>query len=63
MRQVSIVLALLALAACGEKKTETPAAAPAAGQDTSIANLPGMSSDSMAMHGDSTMARDTAKKQ
>jgi hypothetical protein len=63
MKKIMMVAAVVAIAACGPKKSEAPAAdtaamAPAA-TDTGMG---GMSHDSTAMSSDSTMARDTAKK-
>jgi len=67
MKKTLLMAAVLVLAACGEKKAETPAAdtsatvpAPApsaAPMDTSMAPH-----DSGAMHQDSTMARDSMNK-
>jgi hypothetical protein len=62
MKKFAAVCVVLALTACGEKKAPTPAVDTTAMRpDTTMS----MSHDSMAaMHGpDSTMARDTAKKQ
>jgi len=56
MRKVIVLAAVLALTACGEKKTQ--AGTPAAGRDS----MPAMQHDSMMMHHDSMMPRDTTKK-
>jgi hypothetical protein len=63
MKKILMVAAVVAIAACGPKKSDTPTAdtaamAPAA-TDTGMA---GMSHDSTAMSSDTTMARDTTKK-
>ena len=62
MKKFTAVCVVLALTACGEKKAPTPAVDTTAMKSDSAMM---MSHDSMAaMHGaDSTMARDTAKKQ
>jgi len=62
MKKFTALCLVLALSACGEKKAETPAAdTTAMKHDTAMT----MSHDSTmgAMKADSTMARDTAKKQ
>jgi hypothetical protein len=61
MKKMLLLAGVLALAACGEKKAEAPAAettgemAPAA-TDTAMA----MPADTGMMHSDTTMARDSA---
>ena len=63
MKKMLLMAGVLALAACGEKKAEAPAAettgemAPAAAPMDSAA----MSADTGMMHSDSMMARDSAK--
>ncbi|HWN18145.1 MAG TPA: hypothetical protein VNO19_04430 [Gemmatimonadales bacterium] len=54
MKTILLMTAMLALAACGEKKGTT------SGADTS-GMAPTMADSSSMMHSDSTMTRDTAK--
>ena len=61
MRKTLLIAAALVLAGCGQKKAaDTPGAegGMAAPADTGMA---GMTNDSMSMHSDSTMTRDSAK--
>lgn len=62
MKKFTALCVVLALTACGEKKAEAPAADTTAMKHDSAMT---MSHDSMmaAPHADSTMARDTSKKQ
>jgi hypothetical protein len=63
MKKMLLMAGVLAMAACGEKKAEAPAAettgemAPAAAPMDSAA----MPADTGMMHSDSVMARDSAK--
>lgn len=67
MKKFTALCAVLALTACGEKKAPTPAAdTTAMTHDTGMTmahDTSSMPHDSMRIHPDSTMARDTAKKQ
>ncbi|MEO7986498.1 MAG: hypothetical protein ABI766_08180 [Gemmatimonadales bacterium] len=62
MRKTLLIAAALVLAGCGQKKAaDTPGAegGMAAPADTGMAGS--MTHDSMSMHSDSTMTRDSAK--
>src|SRR5260221_12966008 len=66
MKKTVLMAAILVLAACGPKKTETPAADSSAAVQAPAAPAPApvdtMVHDTSAMHHDSTMARDSMHK-
>jgi hypothetical protein len=67
MKKTVLMAAVLVLAACGPKKTETPAADTSATVPPPAVQAPapadtGMAHDTSAMHHDSTMARDSMHK-
>jgi predicted small lipoprotein YifL len=64
MKKLLLMTAVLAVAACGEKKADEAPPAETTGEMAAPADtgMGGMSHDSGAMSSDTTMARDTAAK-
>ena len=65
MKTTLLMAAVLVLAACGEKKAETPAADTSAAAPAPApmpADSAAMQHDTGMQHADTTMARDTTKK-
>jgi predicted small lipoprotein YifL len=63
MKKLLLMTAVLALAACGEKKADEAPPAETTGEMAAPADtgMGGMSHDTSMMSSDTTMARDTAK--